>query len=114
FGQQATSEPETRAIISAIDVTHPRLIISIHSIDDGRECDNYDGPAADIARVMSRYNGYRVTGTMGYPTPGSLGSYAGIDQQIPIITLELPRKQSGEAAWQKNRDALLAAIRAAR
>ena len=41
-------------------------------------------------------------------------SYAGIDRQIPMITLELPRDLSSEAAWQQNREALLEAIHAAR
>ena len=60
---------------------------------------------------MGRHNGYPVTATMGYPTPGSLGSWAGIDRQIPIVTLELPREQPGHEAWVTNREALLAAIR---
>jgi predicted deacylase len=111
-GPEPLSEPESRAIKQAIDTLRPRLIISIHSIEKGKFCNNYDGPAEPIARIMAQHNGYPVTGTMGYPTPGSLGSYAGIDQQIPIITLELPREQSGEQAWQQNRDALLAALRA--
>jgi protein MpaA len=63
---------------------------------------------------MSRYNQYPVTATMGYPTPGSLGSWAGIDRQIPIITLELPRQDAGPVAWEQNKNALIAAIAATR
>jgi protein MpaA len=63
---------------------------------------------------MHRHNGYPVLATMGYPTPGSLGSWAGIDRQIPIVTLELPREDSGTAAWAQNKEALLAAIAAER
>lgn len=109
-GPEPLSEPESRAIFQAIQTLNPRLIISIHSIDDGRHCNNYDGPAEVVARLMSQYNGYPVTATMGYPTPGSLGSYAGIDRQIPIVTLELPRTLPGEQAWAQNREALLAAL----
>ncbi len=109
-GPEPLSEPESRAIKQAIETLQPRLIISIHSIDDERKCNNYDGPAEAIAQLMSQHNGYPVTPTMGYPTPGSLGSWAGIDQGIPIITLELPRKLPGEQAWSVNREALLAAI----
>jgi hypothetical protein len=47
---------------------------------------------------------------MGYPTPGSLGTWAGVDRQIPIVTLELPARQRGEDGWKANREALLAAI----
>jgi len=114
FGNAPQSEPETRAILKALDALRPRLLISIHSIDKGRQCNNYDGPAEDIARRMSQHNGYPTVATIGYATPGSLGSYAGIDRQIPMITLELPRDLSSEAAWQQNREALLEAIHAAR
>jgi predicted deacylase len=109
-GVTPLSEPESRIIYDAIERLQPRLLISVHSIDRGRECNNYDGPAETIARIMSQHNGYRVTDTIGYPTPGSLGSYAGIDRQIPMITLELPRPLDGAPAWEQNRDALLAAI----
>jgi protein MpaA len=105
------SEPESRAILSAIAQLKPDLIISIHSIRNGRECNNFDGPGQRIAQAMANHNGYPVTPTIGYPTPGSLGSYAGIDLQIPMVTLELPRAQSGDDAWRNNREALLAAIR---
>ena len=61
---------------------------------------------------MARLNDYPVQPQIGYPTPGSLGSWAGIDQGIPVITLELPKRHSGPRSWQRNRAALLAVIRA--
>jgi protein MpaA len=114
YGASAGSEPETRAIMAALEQVHPRLLISIHSITDGRQCNNYDGPAKAIAELMSARNKYPPTATIGYPTPGSLGSYAGIDRQVPMITLELPRDLPAEKAWAQNREALLAAIAAAK
>src|SRR5688500_16271035 len=111
-GPSPSSEPEARAILDAIERFKPSRIISIHSIERGKHCNNYDGPAEPLAKLMNSYNGYPVTATMGYPTPGSLGSYAGIDKSIPIVTLELPRDASGETAWNENREALLAAIAA--
>ncbi len=111
-GKKPSSEPETGAIIAAIDALKPRLIISIHSIGDSKQCNNYDGPASSIAALMSKHNSYPAVPTIGYPTPGSLGSYAGIDRQIPMITLELPRALPGEQAWMDNKQALLAAIEA--
>lgn len=110
-GREPGSEPETKAILAAIERLRPVLIISIHSMDDGRQCNNYDGPAEALAKLMARHNGYPATANIGYPTPGSLGSYAGVDRQIPTITLELPRGASGAKAWADNRAALLAAIR---
>jgi protein MpaA len=108
-GAEAGSEPETAALLAILTSLKPRLIISIHSMDN--PCDNFDGPAEPIAQLMSKYNHYPVRDNIGYPTPGSLGSWAGIDRGIPIITLELPRHQAGEAAWRDNCDALLATLR---
>ncbi len=110
-GAEPLSEPESRALYETIERLKPRLIISIHSIDAGRHCNNYDGPGEPAARAMNHWNGYPVAATIGYPTPGSLGSFAGIDKQIAMVTLELPRDASGERAWKENREALLAAIR---
>jgi murein peptide amidase A len=110
-GKEPASEPETQAILSAIAQLRPRLIVSIHSIRGGKKQNNYDGPAESAARLMSQHNGYPATANIGYPTPGSLGSYAGIDLQIPIVTLEVPREQPGAEAWNDNREALLAVLR---
>jgi murein peptide amidase A len=111
-GTAPDTEPESRAIQQAIATLNPDRIISIHSIDRGRHCNNYDGPARWLAEAMNQHNQYPVTATMGYPTPGSLGSWAGIDRQIPIVTLELPRQDAGAVAWTQNRNALIAAIAA--
>lgn len=105
-GLAPLSEPESTALQHVIETLKPRLIISIHSMD--HPCNNYDGPGESIAQRMSQHNGYPVRDNIGYPTPGSLGSWAGIDHHIPIITLELPRHQSGEQAWEANREALTA------
>ena len=110
-GQVAASEPETQAIIKAVELVQPDRIVSIHAITRGRECNNYDGPGAELAEVMKAKNGYRVAKSIGYPTPGSFGSWAGIDRQIATITLELPVDLPGPDCWQQHREALLAVIR---
>lgn len=107
-GAASGTEPETNALRYTIESLRPRLIISVHSMD--QPCNNYDGPAEGVAKLMSRHNGYPAVPTIGYPTPGSMGSWAGVDRQIPMITLELPRRLAGEHAWAENRDAILAAI----
>lgn len=109
-GTQPLSEPESAAIRRAVLEYAPSKIVSIHSIARGRHGVNFDGPAEGLARAMTRQNGYRLIPNMGYPTPGSFGTWAGIDGGIPTITLELPRESSGAAVWRENRAALLAAI----
>jgi predicted deacylase len=107
-GSSPGSEPETSAIIQAINSVRPARIITIHSISGGRHCNNYDGPGKKLATLMSSHNGYPVTASIGYPTPGSFGTWAGIERAIPTITLELPSLDSPKRCWEDNRRALLA------
>ncbi|MFK7846065.1 MAG: M14 family murein peptide amidase A [Rhodothermales bacterium] len=106
-GTAPASEPETKLIMAMLDQYQPQRIISIHS---PLEMVNYDGPGRDLAEKMAVHTGYPVSGDIGYPTPGSFGNYAGVEKNIPTITLELPHG-SFASMWEANRDALLAAIR---
>ena len=110
-GPAAGSEPETRAIMQAIQQINPGRIISLHSISPGKHCNNYDGPGEGLAERMAAANHYPVKSNIGYPTPGSFGTWAGIDQRIPTITLELPAGRDAASLWPSNKAALLAAIR---
>ncbi len=109
-GPQPASEPETRAIMAAVERLRPSVIVSIHAIHGGRECNNYDGPARAIAERMAELNGYPATASIGYPTPGSFGTWAGIDRGIPTITLELPRRATREEVWPQQKAALLSVV----
>src|SRR5688572_3422626 len=80
-GEQPATEPETLALLKAFELLRPARVISIHSMN--APCNNYDGPAAALAQLMSQSNGYPVKDSIGYPTPGSLGSWAGADRRIP-------------------------------
>jgi protein MpaA len=109
-GPEPASEPETRALIGLVERVRPNKIIAIHTIGGGAECNNFDGPAEQLAYVMSPNNHYPVEPNIGYATPGSLGTWAGIEMDIPTVTLELPEGRSGQHCWEANRDALLAAL----
>jgi protein MpaA len=109
-GSRPASEPETRAIVKAIEELNPVCIVSVHTATGGTTCNNYDGPGADIAQLLSDNNHYRVLESIGYPTPGSFGTWAGIDRNIPTITLELPQEATSSVAWRQNKAALLALI----
>jgi len=106
-GETPASEPEVRAIMGLIGSRRPKRIITIHSIDRGRFCNNYDGPGKEIARQLARSNGYPVVGSIGYPTPGSLGNWAGVERQIPTVTLELPSHHSSKRCWEANEKGLV-------
>ena len=85
-GTSAGSEIETQFVIDVIEKYKPELIITLHA---PYKVVNYDGPAQKIAEQISQIIKYPVEASIGYPTPGSFGTWAGIERQIPTITLEL-------------------------
>ncbi len=104
-GPAPGSEPETRAVIELVELLRPAKILSLH---DPLRVNNHDGPGgAELARVMAAHNGYPVRGHIGYPTPGSFGTWAGQERGIPMVTLEVER---GRSAVERNLGALFAAI----
>ncbi len=109
-GPFAVSEPETRTLVETILKIKPDFIISLHSITKKRQCNNYNGRAGKLARLLARFNGYPAIADIGYSTPGSFGTWAGVEQDIPTVTLELPSHTSRQRDWLDNRLAILAAI----
>ena len=81
----------------------PQRILAVHS---PLHCINYDGPAERLARRMATASGYPLRASIGYPTTGSLGSYAGLDLAIPTITLELRGNTTADDEWRSLRRAL--------
>jgi protein MpaA len=86
-GPAPLSEPETRAIATLIDREGVRGAVAVHA---PFACVNFDGPAAGWADAVSRACGWPARGDIGYPTPGSFGSWLGLDRGMPVLTLELP------------------------
>jgi protein MpaA len=85
-GCEPASEEETRFVFDIIEKYKPKLILTLHA---PYKVVNFDGPAKEIADKMSKIIGYPVEESIGYPTPGSFGTWAGVERQIPTITLEL-------------------------
>lgn len=79
-------EIETIFVKEIIEEFKPDIILTLHA---PYKVVNYDGPAEKIAQDISKIIDYPTSNDIGYPTPGSLGTYAGIERNIPIITLEL-------------------------
>lgn len=84
----STDSPEVETIFvkEIIKEFKPDIILTLHA---PYKVVNYDGPAEKIAQDISEIINYPTSNDIGYPTPGSLGTYAGIERNIPIITLEL-------------------------
>ena len=85
-GKAPASEIETQFVIDIIQEYKPSLILTLHA---PIKVVNYDGPAKSTAEKISEIIKYPVEASIGYPTPGSFGTFAGIERQIPTITLEL-------------------------
>jgi murein peptide amidase A len=86
-GATPLSEPETRLLARLLDASPARGVVAVHA---PFACVNYDGPARAWAEAVSAACGWPARGDIGYPTPGSLGSWLGVDQGLPVLTLELP------------------------
>jgi protein MpaA len=104
-GPTPLSEPETRAVSDLIERLRPAGVVSIHA---PLACVNWDGPAEAWARAVAAACGWPALGDIGYPTPGSLGSWLGLDRGVPILTLELP-----PGPYAPVRDQALAALQTA-
>lgn len=85
-GEEAASEIETKFVVDIIEEFSPNIILTLHA---PYKVVNYDGPAEEIAEEISKIINYPAEGDIGYPTPGSFGTYAGVERNIPTITLEL-------------------------
>lgn len=96
-GTSPASEIETRFIIDILNEYTIDCILSLHA---PYKVVNYDGPAIKIAEKISKITNYPLEENIGYPTPGSFGTYAGIEKQIPVITLELPENEPLENLWK--------------
>jgi protein MpaA len=89
-GPSAGSESENQALVKYIDQTPLKFILSLHSY---HPMILVNGNCQTEAEMMSAFTGYEVKGDVGYPTPGSLGTFGAHDRRIPTITYEIRRGQ---------------------
>lgn len=88
-GDSPASEEETRFITDVVEKYNPQVILSLHA---PYKIVNYDGGNSEnlfILNEISKIMNYPVESSIGYPTPGSFGTWAGIEKEILTITLEL-------------------------
>ena len=100
-GVEPNSETETRFLVDVIARYSPRLILTLHT---PYKIVNFDGPAKDVAEEISRIMGYPVEESIGYPTPGSFGTFVGVEREIPVITLEMDEEKSVEELYPQIRE----------
>ena len=97
-GLKPNSEPETKFLVDLLNENDFSEIITIHS---PYKVVNYDGPAKNLAGIISSFLGYPTSSDIGYPTPGSFGTYCGVERNIPTITIEIDENENIEILKEK-------------
>jgi protein MpaA len=80
-GPSPLSEPESRWLAEEIERFRPDAIVSVHA---PHGVVDFDGPPKGPERLGHLH--LNLLGTY----PGSLGNYAGVQMNIPVVTIELP------------------------
>lgn len=82
-GSGPGSEPETRALIGLIDALAPDAVMALHAplacIDDAAR--------SPLAGWISERTGLPLVADVGYPTPGSFGTWGG-ERRLTVVTYE--------------------------
>ena len=107
-GPSANSEPENRALCAFIETEKPTFILSLHS---WKPMLNINGDCRTIAEAIAKQTGYIVTESIGYPTPGCLGTYAGLERDLPTLTYEIERGLPAEPILRIHVPAILEGLK---
>lgn len=92
-GPFAGSESENKGLISYLEQKRPLFVLSLHS---WQPVLNVNGDCYKVAEVLARRTGYKIDDDIGYPTPGCLGTFAGLERSLPTLTYEIERGLSAE------------------
>lgn len=108
-GPAPLSEPEARALHDLFTRCEPARVVSLHQ---AANCLDWDGPGEDLASAVAAAGPLPLR-RMG-SRPGSLGSWAGVDRGIPVLTVEQPAtagRLTDAEHWATYGPMLLEAIR---
>ena len=83
-GSGPASEPETLALLALIERLQPRAVVSLHS---ALACVDDSGASA-LGRQLADRCALPFLTEIGYPTPGSMGTWAG-ERKLNLVTIEL-------------------------
>lgn len=83
-GARPASEPETAALLALLERLQPRAVVSLHS---ALACVD-DAGASPLGRRLATRCALPFLTEIGYPTPGSMGTWAG-EHGLNLVTLEL-------------------------
>ncbi len=107
-GPEANSEPENKALVDWLTQNKPSLIISLHSWNPLL---NINGRCRDEAEAIAKHTNYEIKESIGYPTPGCLGTYCGLERDMPTLTYEIERNLAPKEIIAKHTPAILEALK---
>ncbi len=107
-GPFANSESENQALVQWLDTHKPKMIFNLHSYDPML---NVNGDCRPEAEVLNRWLGYEIVEDIGYPTPGCLGTYCGLERNMPTLTYEIERGLKTTEIVRLHRPALIEALK---
>lgn len=83
-GAAPASEPETQALMRLVEELSPEAVVALHGFLGCIE-DQVEGP---LARWLAQRTGLPLVRDVGYPTPGSFGTWGG-ERGLKVVTYEL-------------------------
>jgi protein MpaA len=107
-GTTAGSEVETQHLVSYLEKTPPHFILSLHS---WKPLLNTNGDCLAEAQMLAEHTGYPIEESIGYPTPGCLGTYSGLERSIPTLTYEIERGLKQNLVLERHVPAILQALK---
>jgi protein MpaA len=107
-GPAAGSERENHGLMEYVEKYKPQLILSLHS---WHPVLNVNGDCRPFAEVLAKITGYKIDDDIGYPTPGCLGTYTGLERNCPTLTYEIERGLSAEKIIEIHVPAMLEALK---
>lgn len=83
-GPAPASEPELTALLELIERLNPRAIVTLHS---ALACID-DAGGSHLGRQVAERCGLPLLTEIGYPTPGSMGTWA-LERRLALVTYEV-------------------------
>lgn len=103
-GPHANSEPENQWLSRWIENEKPHFVLSLHS---WLPVLNVNGDCLNEAKCLQAWTHYRIDADIGYPTPGCLGTFAGLERNSSTLTYEIERGLAADAVLNTHVPAIL-------
>lgn len=95
-GKEPGSEPETRALMALVEELDPETVVALHAplgcIEDPAD--------TALGRWIAERTGLPLVASVGYPTPGSFGTWAA-ERGLGVVTWEFPLTNPDAAAREQ-------------